>query len=742
MARSPRMEGYFSFDKGVVTETHILSGGEGSLMSMDNFDLSPKEGLSRRKGAVVRNENEVTLDMDNGNGGDTSIPHIHITGHRMLEVNNRLYGSEDPYERALAISTNIGTILLLVDRSKNPILEYLELSPKNLANKLDVGLTSITYSDVDGVTSTKGVIGTVAKMVRDSINEQYIKYDIPDDIVGVLKNKVSLNQMKGIMAHRYGDSVVSLDGVIVGTLGMGIGALLENLISFNYSSLLYRDFKIQSDVNSDAELSKNSDSIFIERIRSDLLNQGWTKSQINAYVNRFNRYPSLAMSPIDAYDTDDKGKEFWSAAMFDSNKYQRTSGEVARGSRVMKQCHGARSDKDSIDDDAGLYLTCSEVHGGRVWYAGHRNLVFYSKSLMPSPKIRDLATCHSINDPTSRYDNDPLPTDGGYVSIPGGGNFVCMRDFLGSLIVFGRNGVWAISGTDLSSVVDPQDINVSSLSSTGPTNQGSIVVGDNSIYYFTEGGIHVILPHQETGQPYVRNISSDVFDSYFKSIPETERATAMGSYSEEYNRVVWAMVGTRGIRIMNIDTRTGAMFPYSISNPNGYTKVIPFPDKSVKTEVINSTVMVGSDVVTAGLDEVEIPEGVDTITVELLHPFMYVGVREEPSESSIKLNMNLFTLDSESMLDWGSVEYLSFVETAYDTWDNPASHKEIDTMFVWVDNTIKETSQEPELSNLKLIDSFTIENYVQSMNSGKLPTMDTEGLSYGGLAASGDIVDE
>lgn len=692
MPRSPRMEGYFSFDRGIVTESHILSGGDGSFMSMDNFDISRKEGLTRRKGAVLRSTVSKTLTVDDGNGGPVSLNSIQVTGSRIIDVHNKSSTLDTPYERALALSTNIGTLLLLVDRDEDPLADHLEITPTEIAKRIDVLVTSEAYN-TDTAIASKGIIAGVVQQSGSDLSVNYVGYE---EQAAELMGKVSVNQVDGMRKHVYGDSVTSIDGVVVGTIGMGISALLEGNINFSNSSLMYRDFKIQSDVNSDAELSPSSDKVFIDRIIMDLLNQGWTISQVRDYQNRFKRYPSLAMSPIDAYDTDKDGKEFWNSEMFDTKKYQRTTSTVARGSRILKQAHGVRSELDTIDDDSGLYLTCAEEHGGRLWYAGHRNLIFYSKTLMPSPKIRDLALCHSENDPTSRYDNDPLPTDGGYVSIPGGGNFMCMRDFLGNLVVFGRNGVWTITGSDNSSVVDPQDITVSKISNTGPINQGSIVVGDNTIYYFTKGGVHAIVPHQETGQLYTTNISDNVFESYYRSISESEKLSCFGSYSEEYGKISWAMIGGDTIRIVMLDTLSGALYPYSVYNKYGYSKIIPYPDKSIKEVPILQNVMVGSEDVYVGLDNVYVVDDVETRVVELDHPFLYVGIKESHTKDSLRLDMGLVSFDNPAYMDWDDVEYLSFVETSYDSWDNPASHKDLNTLFVWMDSSMTFTDVEEE----------------------------------------------
>lgn len=707
MARTPRTEGFFTFNSGLVTEAHILNAPEGALTVLDNFDIDQREGLKRRLGARVVSEHTDSMFWQSGisrHVKDSALPKVGITGSRIIEIDNRLPYAETARERVLVINTTVGTFFKFIDRGDgNNILEGYE----------------IRNGDVVRVQQLQVVDG-----LKDAVESAYIS----------------------MLRGARGDSACSIGRGIVSTNASVASMLTTDEVVPKNRPLEYREYKVYS------EMPNDEDSGTLEGGHGfDVHNQGWTTSQLNSYHTRYGKYPALSLSPNDGYDVNDDGKEVWSTAMYQTSRYQRSTSLAARGNTTVYAFSGRRVFVEGTQERH--VFTCSESYAGRIWYAGTTETVFYSKTMPSSADVKDVTSCMSGNSPTDRYDNDVLPTDGGTLNISGGGSFFCMREFAGRLLLFGVGGVWEISGGDSGSVVDSQDIAVRRLTDQAPLAQGSIASSPNSILYMSRGGIIAVEVDPESGHTITRNITNGTLDTYYRELPEISRANAFSAFSEDFNTIVWAMVDGEKIRKLFVDLTTGAFYPYTLDNRYEFTKIIPVPDRSVVTEYASEQVLAGTDVVMAGLDEVVIPGESKEIIQELAHPFNYIGFVEMRSvvpgavsgtvRSTLTLESKLYKMDSKTYYDWEDSSYKSVVESSYDTWGNPASHKEIDTLFVWMDSTvIDKTKAELGIGKLRVIDFFKMINAIQqeeaSSSQNRMSSMHLDG----DIIATGVLADE
>lgn len=627
MARSPHMEGYFSFEKGLITESHVLSKTEGALSELNNFDIVPRLGLRRRPGAELESTLSVRIPYV------FPVDSIRLTGVSVEDVELK---EDGVLEKTMLISTNVGAAWFSVEESG----EYY-YNPRNFIS---------SRRALDNLSPTANA-NTVAAIAGNHAN----------------------NMTKGRL-------VSPLTGSVVGVAGALACYKAKDEAFAKYAPIKYRDYSVWYD-GGPSDRPSGRDPYH----QYDLRNQGWTSSQISSFYNRWGNYPSLSMSPVDGITTDNQGNEVWKASEYKQDIMPPTTSLTSRGN-ILLSTDGTVSQTVQINPSEIVTFNCSATYGGRVWYAGNSDTVFYSK-LIPHGRLSlsNISSCLSNNSPTDRYDNDPLPTDGGTLSIAGGTGFFHIANFLDQLLLFGSSGVWQISGSEGGSLADPADISVRKISNIGPINSTSIIQASNSIFFFSKGGVYAIAPSAETGALYLQNISLETFHSYFRSIPENVLQTAVGSYDEATERIVWALVDDDEVILININVASGAMYPYTLSIPEGVNpvSVIPFPDKSYDVKMVREPVVVGNDEVYAGLDPVLYPEGFDEVIVDLKNPFNYFFVEFRTEDSDAIIDLTHFRLSSNRLVDWGSVEYKSVAESSYDTWNNPAAHKEIDTLFAW-----------------------------------------------------------
>lgn len=212
----------------------------------------------------------------------------------------------------------------------------------------------------------------------------------------------------------------------------------------------------------------------------------------------------------------------------------------------------SRSSKSGISGlpidatQGGISLT--SVYSGRVFYAIKTTsetdtdgqsprlgtLILFSKVVSSRG---DIPKCHSDNDPTAEDLNQPLDTDGGFISIPDMGDVISMHAVSGSLFVFAENGVWEISGGE--GVFSATNVSVSKVSNVGAIGQGSIVAAEGSIVYWSKGGIHSISIDAVSLKGAVTDLSKDTIQTLYLNIPLEGRLYATGVFIEGSRQVRW-----------------------------------------------------------------------------------------------------------------------------------------------------------------------------------------------------------
>lgn len=200
-----------------------------------------------------------------------------------------------------------------------------------------------------------------------------------------------------------------------------------------------------------------------------------------------------------------------------------------------------------VDFTAGGSTVICEF-AGRVFYSGFSgatiggdirspdlgNYVAFSQLVKSNA---DITKCYQDGDPTSREGSEIVDTDGGLISISGADGIYHMQSMGSSLLVFCRNGVWAISGgSDFGFTAT--NYKVERITRAGTISPHSVVEEVNKVFYWSEDGIYVIAKNQ-FGQIEASNISEQTIQSYYQAIPLSSKMNVRGVYDLSKRTIRW-----------------------------------------------------------------------------------------------------------------------------------------------------------------------------------------------------------
>ena len=212
-------------------------------------------------------------------------------------------------------------------------------------------------------------------------------------------------------------------------------------------------------------------------------------------------------------------------------------------------------------------------YAGRVFYAGVRaskwgSRIYFSQVLeRPDDQV---GSCHQNQDPTSEDVPDLLPTDGGVIVIPELGDIVKLFAFATGLFVFAQNGVWQISGPD-GGGFKANDYSVSRISKSGAFGPHSFVETEQGLLWWNRNGIWALAPDQTGLNMTVTSLTDRTIKEFMEGIPDESKKYAKGAYNHQTKIVQWIYRAEAPTtiseqygynRILNLDTRSGAFYPW------------------------------------------------------------------------------------------------------------------------------------------------------------------------------------
>ena len=345
-----------------------------------------------------------------------------------------------------------------------------------------------------------------------------------------------------------------------------------------------------------------------------------------------------------------------------------------------------------IDKDVDRPVSVA-FYSGRIWYLMPDGRVYFTQTLTTLAKANK---CYQDADPTAEDINELVATDGGKIDVTGISQGLKLIPIRAEMSILADNGVWSISGSGEEGFTATNQ-EIRNVTDVGAIGTETVVEAEGTIFYWSEGGIYVLVPDEVTGQLTAQNITQTTIQTLYLSIPEVAKINARGFYDKKSKKIIWFYNDTAGYdgvtfknkynRALLFDTVLNAFYTYTMDSSGNFPFVSSMVQKKAGTfssseeDVTDSAVTVtdGGVTVTA------------TITIK--------------STADIKLKMLTFSETStdtwqytfsefrdETMVDWKNfdtvgVSYNSFAETGHDIVGDLISDKEANSVYTFFART-------------------------------------------------------
>lgn len=317
----------------------------------------------------------------------------------------------------------------------------------------------------------------------------------------------------------------------------------------------------------------------------NLYNQGWDSSKWNTfYTAASSKFPSNAdvwwiykdntdiFNPATMLSSASRGSTQAPQGFFRLNPW-----DTQRQATATAQTAGAFvSTLTNVDETSGLIRpSVVEFHAGRAFYAGvnargYNSRIYFSRIIQ---KDGHLGSCMADYDPTNETLFDFLPSDGGIITIPQAGTIYKLVSLNSALLVFGANGVWAITGS-VGVGFAATDYTVSPVSAVRSISGTSYVTVEGAVIWWNSTGINIV--SQDQNGWGVKSLSDDKIKDFYLDIPTTSKRFARGSYNPRTHVVQWLYRQNEAAdittqyqfdSILSFNTLIGAFYPWDI--PSG-----------------------------------------------------------------------------------------------------------------------------------------------------------------------------
>lgn len=629
MPRNQTTKRYNNFIAGFITEASALTYPDNATIDEANFILNRDGSRRRRQGIDYEESYSLSTNITTATFADgTTTSHVWTNA-----ANSGLYNFA-------VIQT--GTIIRFYDNTKNAISANekaftIDLDTYKTPTASNVGLDPISVS------SGKGALFIVSK----STEPLMVEYD-PD-----------------------------LDTITITQLVLKI-----------------RDF---FGINDSLDIDENPTSLSNEH-KYNLKNQGWDNTKISSYNTSQGNYPNNTQIWTEGKDSSDV---FQSSELI--KQYFGTT-PSPKGSYILD---AFRRDRSTASGVAGITTeieknrpSTAAFYSGRIFFSGIESdvntgpsvnsNVYYSQLLDTDQSLSGSAEkCYQDADPTSETISDLISTDGGLITIPEAGTIYKIVPVRRSLIVLANNGVWEISG-DVDGGFSATSNQVTKVTNVGTVNPSSVVVVEDSVLFWSEGGIYLIQADPNSGRSSATNITETTIQTFYLSLSSISRLYCVGEYDQTSRKVSWlynndsTYLGETYINQYNkeliFDTALGAFYKNDISD---LATDSPYVAGYIQTPAIASSTR-NIDIIASG---VAVEASASQVFISQNNPSGSVVSNKfltvVPQSGGINSKITFSLYNNSSFLDWETsdgtgIDYTSFLITGYDLFQDDMRDKQVD----------------------------------------------------------------
>jgi len=490
MATATAQKNYFTYVGGLMTESSPLTTPDNASSDEDNMDLKRNGTRIRRRG----------VDFEKG-GSAAAFTQTHAANY---------------YDTGAHVITRHEWRSIGGDGQNNKLL--LQMGASLYMIGLDVAVCSTGGA---GITFNNTAIGGGATdAFIDLSNAAVGAADVGLDAVDISFGKGAAY----VVGPNMSPIVIQYDTATAAYTTTFVGGAADNI--------LIRDFN-----GVDDGLSVDTRPVYATwaalvagnpNHAYNLLNQGWTGTHVNTYAAATGVAPSN--SDIWWYGKNATGiftptemDKLWFGSM-----------TAAQGHYLHNAFTHTRS---AIVAGATNYTTtarpsCTAFYSGRVWYAGIKDGLF-SGTIMYSRIIEDPLNdahhCHMDADPTSEIISELIAADGGTITIPEAGEIVRLIPAASGLLVFAKNGVWHVKGTQ-DSGFSATGFAVLKVTNVGCDAPQSIVEVEGSVMYWSRSGVYLVSMDQNSFNMAAQNITQDSIQTKIEAVDNTALPYVYGDY--------------------------------------------------------------------------------------------------------------------------------------------------------------------------------------------------------------------
>ena len=549
---------YYTFDKGLVTDSSKLQPTEASCTYIDNINLNPDGSIVRRDG--IDYEEDYVLN----NTGYTS------AGLATKDISVHSWDNVEEDSSYSIIVVRVGSGLYFFNKATNSIS----------SEKLNGGAT-LDLLEGGGHMQSTSILGKL--VLSAHLGGVYIlSYDRVLDIVSIQSSLIKVRDTWGVD-----------DGLAITTqppLGLSEehrynlvnqGWREKNLLTFSpgqpgvSNNFPYVSYQLElGHYPSNAQvMAQNFDAATGKiRVNPQLSNEmatgGTPAARGSNIIDIFRRGDCRAehmLNPLNTIKPLIDGDSF----VLNSHYY-----------------NGATAINPLLEDRSVGGVAAVASYSGRVAYLLKTTSSIGTDSRSPQlgglvcisqlvDSVENITSCYSEADPTSQDISDIVGTDGMVIRIVGMQNPHQLEEFQDKLLVFADNGVWEISGgtgKDFSGT----NIFVRKVSEEGSISADSIVKTTNRVYYWGASSIYYIEQEGDTRVSISRDMLYKWNKTFYSTFKFVSKTTVTGIFNSADLKVYWMYNDTpeyTGVynrrkynRVLSYDLQLEAFTTYTVGD--------------------------------------------------------------------------------------------------------------------------------------------------------------------------------
>jgi hypothetical protein len=609
---------YNSFVKGLITDSSNLNSDVNTIKEGVNFVLTRRGTLEKRLGLAIKS----TFDV----------------GHTPSFIKTEEFVTFDGKTWMYTYSPLEGRLQLLEANTKQSYYSSIIGSDVSFSFNDRFFVISKTWSDIKTLewNGTSWVnLGDVEVKVRD--------FEGVSDGLGNEERPSSLDDL-----HRY-----NLEN-------QGWGARFDDINKFKSDSGFYPSnadiahLGVYENPNNKGAKEFKTSYITGTYLGSGLAPRGSkVLSTRDQYPRRFNDYTDCVNYTVQecaTYSTDENGVEFCTS--YETKQYQDCT-----------TVQGATLTTNPYPYGTPDIPVCTAFFAGRVFYGAKNNVMF---SQIVGTTNKNFGECYSTADPTSEEISDIIDTDGGMIVISGASGIFKLVEFSDTLLVFAKNGIWAISGSDASFTAT--HYSVSKISDYTAVSKEAILALPGTVTFLSTAGIMTTSKDKVTLMGTVDNLSKGRVQEYYNKFSREELEVADLKFSKK-EEVLYIRFGNE---VLALDSTLAAY--YKLEIPTGCVGMLYQDDTAVvvsESNIVHETnqVVDGGEDVVVSLDT--------TISVIPQIRFLYNNGN----------SLEEYSMENTSYKDFGTDNYDAYFVTSNLMFDTPMSKKRIPQLSCWFEKT-------------------------------------------------------